>query len=259
MNVNINSKTKYTSYQANNENSKKFREKFENLSRTHNKYQVWSDFIVMTACAFSNGFESDKNMFENREKMFMDCSKKYNKDENSTFAEMLGLLMLAYYENPEQDFLGEIYCTLQLNKGGLGQVFTPYNVARLIAEMQISHIKERLEKERIVSVADHSCGSGCLLIALANSAINAGVNYLDKIKFIAQDIDLIAGLMCYIQLSILGCKATVKIGDSLAEPITKDAVYDETVWVTPMASANTLLVSMMKYQMLIDKNNSKTK
>ena len=82
------------------------------------------------------------------------------------------------------------------------------------------------------------------MIAFANSAKRAGVNYQRNILFVAQDVDLIAGLMCYIQLSILGCKAYIKIGNSLTEPITTDSVIDETFWFTPMYRMGNLLTFM---------------
>ena len=37
--------------------------------------------------------------------------------------------------------------------------------------------------------------------------------------YVAQDIDRTAALMCYIQLSLLGCAGYVVIGDSLLHPI----------------------------------------
>lgn len=61
----------------------------------------------------------------------------------------------------------------------------------------------------------------------------------------AQDIDLIAGLMCYIQLSFLGCAGYVVIGNTITEPST---AYDHRgllpagpqsrVWYTPFFSTD---------------------
>ena len=46
----------------------------------------------------------------------------------------------------------------------------------------------------------------------------------------AQDIDQTAALMCYIQLSLLGCPAVIIIGDSLVKP---DMHPDNDFWFTP--------------------------
>ena len=125
-----------------------------------------------------------------------------------------------------------------------GQFFTPYHVAKLMADINTGSLVKDIEEKGTVSVSDCCCGAGCLLIAFANSAKRAGVNYQRNILFVAQDVDLIAGLMCYIQLSILGCKAYIKIGNSLTEPITTDSVIDETFWFTPMYRMRNLLTFM---------------
>lgn len=51
--------------------------------------------------------------------------------------------------------------------------------------------------------------------------------------FVAQDINPTIALMCYIQLSIFGYKAIVKIGDSLNEPFSEEDKISENVWFTP--------------------------
>ena len=61
------------------------------------------------------------------------------------------------------------------------------------------------ENAGFFSVSDPACGAGALLIAFANLCRRKNICYHDKVLFVAQDIDLIAGLMCYIQLSFLGC------------------------------------------------------
>ena len=53
--------------------------------------------------------------------------------------------------------------------------------------------------------------------------------------FFAQDIDLTAALMCYIQLSLLGCMAAVKVGKSLSDPLVENEPISEKLWFTPMA------------------------
>lgn len=72
-----------------------------------------------------------------------------------------------------------------------------------------------------------------------------GTFSIDKVLFVAQDIDLIAGLMCYIQLSFLGCAGYVVIGNTITEPST---AYDRRgllpagpqsrIWYTPFFSTD---------------------
>ena len=56
----------------------------------------------------------------------------------------------------------------------------------------------------------------------------------------AQDIDFLAGCMCYIQLSLLGCPGYVVVADSLSHPSTcldrrgLLPIDGPQVWYTPM-------------------------
>src|SRR5699024_11833427 len=77
-----------------------------------------------------------------------------------------------------------------------------------------------LELRRGVFRADPACGAGALLVAFANECLRQKVNYQTSVLFVAQDIDFTVGLMCYIQLSLLGCAGYVVIGDTLVRPST---------------------------------------
>lgn len=101
------------------------------------------------------------------------------------------------------------------------------------------------ENAGFFSVSDPACGAGALLIAFANLCRRKNICYHDKVLFVAQDIDLIAGLMCYIQLSFLSCAGYVVIGNTITEPST---AYDRRgllpagpqsrIWYTPFFSTD---------------------
>ena len=55
----------------------------------------------------------------------------------------------------------------------------------------------------------------------------------DYILVVAQDVDEIVGLMCYIQISLLGLAGFIKIGNSITDPISTDD-SSENYWYTPM-------------------------
>lgn len=92
-----------------------------------------------------------------------------------------------------------------------------------------SEADEMLKERRYISVNDPACGAGAMLIAFANVARKHGINYQKHVLFVAQDIDRTAAMMCYIQISLLGCPAIVVIGDSLAKPFPHP---DNEVWCT---------------------------
>jgi len=215
--------------------AKEFDKLFETLTYRHNKWEVWEDFVIMSACSVSNGMS--KNQFERREKLYLRTIGKYKKDEQQIFPQLFAETVLALEENPDQDFLGKIYMSAGLGDNNRGQVFTPYNICQMMAEMIMGNLAAEAKEKGFVTVSDPTCGAGALLIAAANKAKRDfekdGLNFQNHILMYAQDIDMTVALMCYIQLSLLGIAGVVKIGNSLTEPIT----YGDDLknyWFTPI-------------------------
>lgn len=211
---------------------------FESLCGRHGRWEVWADWIVMCACSISNAV--DRVHREKREETYLTLCKKYTGAEMQTMGEMFGMVVAALDENPDQDLLGEIFMTLGLGNEHNGQFFTPYDVCRAMSALTIGDIAAQVERQGWVSAADPACGAGALLVAFANECRRQKVNYQQSVLCVAQDIDFTVGLMCYIQLSLLGCAGYVVIGDTLAHPST---AYDRrgliprdegNVWYTPM-------------------------
>ena len=204
-------------------------------------WEVWSDFITLVAIALSNSI--DKVHSELREKEYLNIINKYTKQEQEKFPELFGHLIMAMERNKDQDFLGDMYMALELGNHWKGQFFTPYNICKMMARMHCGKLSDQIEKDGIISVCDCCCGAGAMLIAFANAAeadLKEKYNWQNHILFAAQDIDRVTGLMCYIQMSLIGCAGYVKIGNSLTEPMTEgEADYNLTVpesdyWYTPM-------------------------
>lgn len=214
--------------------------RFDGLCGRHGRWEVWADWITAAACAISCAV--DQTHREEREKIYQSIQQKYTESEMQAMAEMLGMLVEALEENPDQDFLGEVFMVLELSNEHNGQFFTPYSVCRAMTEITIGDVAAQVSREGWVSVSDPACGAGALLIAFANECRRPGrdVNYQTSVLFVAQDIDFIVGMMCYIQLSLLGCAGYVVIGDTITHPSTaidrrglipRD---DGNVWYTPM-------------------------
>jgi type I restriction-modification system DNA methylase subunit len=198
-------------------------------------YDIWVDFVTMAACTISNAV--DKTHFDEREALYLSCINKYSKVDQQVFPELFAYTVLALEENPEQDFLGDVYSELGLNSKEHMQIFTPYHVAHMMAEISLGNLSEQVEKQGYVSVLDTCCGAGATLIAAANVARakleKAGLNYQNHMLVIGQDIERIVLMMCYIQMSLLGVAGYFKVGNSLTEPIaTGDSL--ENYWFTPM-------------------------
>ena len=159
---------------------------------------------------------------------------RYEKSDAEKFVEMFSIVVQALSDNPEQDFLGDIFSSLNLHNEWRGQFFTPYHIGELMAKINSENLAEELAEKECITVSDCCCGAGCLLVAYANEARKAGVDFQNRIIFVAQDVDYTAALMCYIQLSLLGCKAVVKIGDSIVSPFAVEDLETDCVWLTPM-------------------------
>lgn len=208
---------------------------FKRLTYRHRSWDIWSDFIVMFACALSNPV--DKKHFDEREDLYLRTIKRYNKQEQPLFSELAAYTVMALEENQEQDFLGSVYTEIGLNSNEHKQIFTPYHVCELMAEITMEDVAERVKKEGYVTLNDPCCGAGATLIAGIHAARKrlekANLNYQNHILVTAQDIDMIVALMCYIQLSLLGIAAYIKVGDSLTEPMVEND-FNENYWFTPM-------------------------
>lgn len=95
-----------------------------------------------------------------------------------------------------------------------------------------------------------------MLIAAANEAasvLGSRYNWQNHLLFVGQDVSKTAGLMAYIQLSLLGCAGYVKIGDSLKGPISSDDSLDN-YWFTPLYFSDVWEVrrALHRYAVLID-------
>lgn len=77
-----------------------------------------------------------------------------------------------------------------------------------------------------------------MLIAAANHMKAMGINYQTNALFVGQDIDRIAGMMAYIQLSLIGCPGYICIANTLTNPLTgplltPDEREGQEFWYTP--------------------------
>ena len=201
---------------------------FRGLCRSHSSSSVWHDFLMMSACDISNAV--DRENTAHRTELYEQASKRYTAEELDSFAQLLAITALALEENPDQDFLGEIFQRLELNNKHSGQFFTPYNVSKMMAMMLCGNLVAEAKDKGYITAGDCCCGAGGMLIAHANVAREQGVDVRRDILFVAQDIDLTSVLMCYVQLCLLGCAGYVIVGDSLRN----DPPQMQDIWYTPM-------------------------
>lgn len=214
---------------------KEFLKTFHKLTYRWRSWDIWTDFVTLVACTISNSV--DKLHYEEREATYMRIITKYNKEEQALFPELFAQLVLALEDNPEQDFLGSIYTELGLNSSEHKQIFTPYHICHLMAEVTFGDLAKDVEEKGFVTIHDTCCGAGATLIAAANVAkvklAKADLNFQNHILITGQDIDPLVTMMCYIQLSLLGVAGYFKVGNALTDPMTDEDSLDN-YWFTPM-------------------------
>lgn len=216
---------------------KEFMEVFKQLCNSRSSWQVWADLMSAIACALSNSIDHTPEHYEAREKEYEDCIKRLGSVEVT--AKIFGIIVMAFENNPEQDFLGKMYMSLNLGNHWKGQFFTPYSVCKMMAEIDCENLEGHIEEKGYVSVCDPSCGAGATLIAAANKMKDAKHNFQNHVLFVGQDIDRVTGMMCYIQLSLLGCAGYVCIANTITNPLTGHVLFpqekeNQELWYTPM-------------------------
>ena len=197
------------------DHQKNFLKIFNSLTGKHSRWEIWEDFVTLTAIEISNS--TDKVNAPERTKMYQTIVSKYSAKEREGMAEMLAEVIMGMEQNPDQDFLGSLYMLCELGNEHTGQFFTPYDVCKCMAMITMGNASLDFS-QGFVSVSDPACGAGATLLALANILKEKDVYYHTKVLFVGQDIDYIVGLMCYIQLSLMGCAGYVVIGNTISEP-----------------------------------------
>jgi type I restriction-modification system DNA methylase subunit len=231
---------------------------YQSMLGEHQMWELWQDSMIMFACSISNAV--DARYRAEREEMYMKLISKYTSEHQQTFPKIFGEIVRQLETNPEQDFLGDLYMTLELGSHWHGQFFTPYHVCQMMAKAQLGEPIHNAEDVQPISVLDCACGGGALLIAAGHefrrSISGTGLNAQDYIVLHAQDLSQVSAMMCYLQLSLLGFAAKIKIGDSLMNPLL-ESDNGSDIWYTPVWFSG--IWSVRRYAQMLDNifNHSK--
>lgn len=215
---------------------KEFLDIFKQLCISRSSWQVWADLMSAMACTLANSVNKTLPTYEAREKEYAECIERLGGVEKP--AKCFAIVVEALERNPDQDFLGRLYMSLELGNHWKGQFFTPYDVCRCMAELTIHDNMQKLQNKEWVSVNDPACGAGATLVAAANTFRRKGFNYQTQVLFVANDIDRVTAQMCFIQLSLLGCSGYVAVADTISNPVAGDPLMPDEkpgqeFWYTP--------------------------
>lgn len=215
---------------------------FDELTGSRSMWQVFNDCINMFALSIQNIFTFEKNI-KKIEKEYKLISSSYNEKELNLIAQIFAKIIDMLEKNPYRDLLGDLYMQLNMGSDALGQFFTPYNVSYAMDKccISIDEIKSIIEKKGYITVNEPAVGGGANIIALCEYLNKNNINYQKQCVIVCQDLSRLTALMCYIVLSLIGCSAVIKIGDTLSNPFTN--YYSELrkgseIWTTPMFHIN---------------------
>lgn len=220
------------------EGQAEFQKVFSRLCNTKSAWQAWSDFVELTAISISNTTEIREKVKREREERYMAIIGQYTKSEQAVFPELVGILVGSLERNSEQDFLGEMFMALELGSHWKGQFFTPYSLCKFMSAINTQDAKDKIGEKGYVTINDPACGAGATLIGARNNLELAGIGDTQAF-FVGQDIDRTAAMMCYIQLSLLGCAGYVVIADTLIHPVTGPMLWPnltehQDAWFMPL-------------------------
>lgn len=172
-----------------------------------NLNNVFVDFVHLSAISLRN--VSDHQRRKEREQEYLRIINKYEKDQIDRFPLLLSMLVNEM-ETHSRDVLGELYMKLELGSKDLGQCFTPWHVAELMAQLQDPReLHQAVEENGFISIGEPACGAGAMAIATVMNLSKIGINPQQEAHVTAEDINSTAVHMAYVQLTLLGIPAVV--------------------------------------------------
>jgi type I restriction-modification system DNA methylase subunit len=117
----------------------------ESINPSKNAYEVFSDWLIMTAASLYS-WKKDENV----ENEYVEISRQYSTEDQDKLARLLAVTANALEER-KQDFLGEVFISANLTNAKKAQFFTSYHVSELMAEIVIGG-KELPKKNEICTI-----------------------------------------------------------------------------------------------------------
>jgi hypothetical protein len=190
------------------------------VARYKHRYDVFRDFVTMSAIALANAVQKR----EDREDEYLRLIATYERGDQLAFPKLLGCLVKALEYGP-RDVLGSLYMDLELGSKDRGQFFTPFHVSEMMAEIVHGEELKSIEKP-FITLSEPACGAGGMVLAFVKVMLKYGHNPAERLWVQCIDVDRLAALMCFVQLTLWNVPAEVLVGNALSLEIRE-------VWHTP--------------------------
>ena len=178
---------------------------------------VLEDFLEMAYCAVAKSTLLPGSEADALEERYRRVEQRNEAEYIRRMPELLALFSLAHgQEHGDGDFLGRVAGELGALNEGAGQFFTPFEVSKLMAKINLTGVGEVIERQGFVTISEPASGAGGMLLAAAEALEEEGFD--PHIHMWAQAIDVSATSyrMTYLQLAARGIPADVIHGNALS-------------------------------------------
>jgi len=183
---------------------------FNSIASHKHRYLIFSDFITMSAIALHNAV----NKSESLEQEYLKIVGGYERPDIDRFCQLLACTINLLEDEP-RDILGVLCMELELGNEVAGQFFTPPDISKMIAKITYADKLKELETS-FIKFSEPACGSGGMVLAFVSAMLEKKHNPAEKLWVQCIDIDRVAALMCYIQLSLWNIPAEIIVGNTLS-------------------------------------------
>lgn len=186
------------------------------LDRSFSPGEMFRDMMEMGYCAWSKPMAPTQERKDELEARYMQIVGRYpNKDTIRAFKPLLDIAQSAVEEGGI-DFLGQVSGELEILNPGAGQFFTPYEVSKLLAQINMYGVGDLIAEKGYITVCEPASGSGGMILAVADELTRQGFQPWYHMLVEATDISALAFYMCYLQLTWRAIPAGVIRGNSLS-------------------------------------------
>lgn len=194
---------------------------FRETAPHKHRYDVFRDFVTMAACSLHNSILQDANL----EQEYLELINAYEQEDQHRFPQLLAHLVTILEPEP-RDALGPLYMDLEIANKDAGQFFTPSSVSDMMAHITFGDLAQRIDTGGFITLSEPTCGAGGMVLSVVKQLTDQGYDPAKCLWVQCIDIDRLAALMCYVQLSLWNVPAEVIVGDTLRWE-------HREVWYTP--------------------------
>lgn len=194
---------------------KEFMRGLDRIDRSKRRSEVFADFCEMSYCALAKRACPWAEQRDTLEAQYMQVVARYRDKDDIRQMPHLMALALSSIAAGGLDFMGQVAGELGALDSGLGQFFTPYELSRLMAEMNLGDAAEMIAQRGFITLQEPAAGAGGMLLAAADT-LEAWDVALRDCWIEATELSRSTFHMLYVQLAARGIAGRVICGNSLS-------------------------------------------